>query len=222
MMMKCCTGCNIKKSAGAFYKERRAKDGFTSACKHCMLKKQRERYAQDEEFRQRCIERSKNQVVPNEYYRNYVSQNLTKIKEYRKEYYQRNKEKDNLSSRRWRLNNRERINERERHSLKTNVQHKLRKTLRNRMLQAVKKNYRAGSAVRDLGCSVEFFKDYLEKQFQPGMSWNNHGRTGWHIDHIKPLVNFDLTDREQFLEACHYTNQRPLWMEENLCRKKRG
>ena len=73
-----------------------------------------------------------------------------------------------------------------------------------------------GSAVRDLGCSVEELKRHLEKQFQPKMNWENYGLYGWHIDHIKPLVNFDLTNREQFLEACHYTNLQPLWAEDNL------
>lgn len=36
------------------------------------------------------------------------------------------------------------------------------------------------------------------------------------IDHIKPLASFDLTDRSQFLEACHYTNLQPLWSEDNI------
>jgi len=50
------------------------------------------------------------------------------------------------------------------------------------------------------------------------MTWEKHTFFGWHIDHIIPLENFDLTDREQFLKACHYTNTRPLWYFENLHR----
>jgi hypothetical protein len=48
------------------------------------------------------------------------------------------------------------------------------------------------------------------------MTWDNYGQFGWHIDHIKPLSVFDLTDREQFLEACRYTNLQPMWWKENL------
>jgi desulfoferrodoxin (superoxide reductase-like protein) len=48
------------------------------------------------------------------------------------------------------------------------------------------------------------------------MTWDNWTTDGWHIDHIKPLASFDLTDRKQLLEACHYTNLQPLWAKDNL------
>ena len=73
---------------------------------------------------------------------------------------------------------------------------------------------RPGSAVSDLGCTVSELRSYLEAQFLPGMSWENMGK--WHIDHIKPLAGFDLTNRECFLEACHYTNLQPLWAVDNI------
>lgn len=75
---------------------------------------------------------------------------------------------------------------------------------------------KSGSPVRDLGCSLEELKTHLEQQFQLGMTWENWSRTGWHIDHIQPLSSFDLTDREQFLKAAHYTNLQPLWAKDNL------
>ena len=96
------------------------------------------------------------------------------------------------------------------------VQGKLRHLMRNRLYHAVKKFQKTGSAIQDLGCSIEQFKVYIESQFQPGMSWDNWTFDGWHIDHIKPLSSFDLTDRKQLIDACHYTNLQPLWAEDNM------
>ena len=81
---------------------------------------------------------------------------------------------------------------------------------------ALKGNYKNGSAVKDLGCSIDELKTYLESKFQLGMTWDNWSKDGWHIDHIKPLSSFDLTDKKQLLEACHYTNLQPLWATDNL------
>ena len=92
---------------------------------------------------------------------------------------------------------------------------------KERIGKALKGLYKSGSAVKDLGCSIPEFREYLEKKFQDNMSWNNYGRKGWHIDHIIPLANFDLTIREQFLCACHYTNLQPLWALDNRLKGNR-
>jgi hypothetical protein len=100
--------------------------------------------------------------------------------------------------------------------LATDVCYKLIKTLRSRLNVAIKTNIKTGSSVRDLGCTVEQLKQYLESLFKPGMTWENWGIKGWHIDHIKPLSSFNLQDAEEFAKACHYTNLQPMWALENL------
>lgn len=97
----------------------------------------------------------------------------------------------------------------------TDIQYRLATNLRIRLWNAIGTNSKVGSAVKDLGCSIEEFRAYIEKQFKPGMSWNNWGFHTWHLDHIKPLDSFDLTNRSQFLEACHYTNYQPLEASKN-------
>ena len=97
-------------------------------------------------------------------------------------------------------------------------QFRLARRLRTRLYGSIKTKQKVGSAVSDLGCSVAELKLHLENQFQPGMTWDNWSYTGWHIDHITPLSSFDLTDREQFLKACHFTNLRPLWAKDNLAK----
>jgi len=98
----------------------------------------------------------------------------------------------------------------------SNLQYRIRCALRSRLYSALKNNAKVGSAVRDLGCSIPELKLHLESLFKPGMSWDNYGLSGWHIDHIIPLSSFDLSNVEQFKKACHYTNLQPLLATENL------
>jgi len=102
------------------------------------------------------------------------------------------------------------------HKYNTDPKFKLSITLRTRLNAAIKNGQKIGSAIRDLGCSIEELKYYLESLFQPGMSWDNYGFYGWHIDHKIPLASFDLSDEQQRLKACHYTNLQPLWAKDNL------
>jgi len=70
--------------------------------------------------------------------------------------------------------------------------------------------------IRDLlGCTISELITYLQSKFLPGMSRENYGRKGWHIDHIRPLSSFDLTDVEQRRIAFHHTNLQPLWASDN-------
>lgn len=166
-----------------------------------------------------------------DYQKNYRRTNKEKLKIYQKVYRETNNDKRKLSSKIWRENNRDKkrvkdkiyqqINKHKKNSYvknrkKTDIQFKLSCNLRSRLNSAIKGNYKAGSAVKDLGCSIQELKTYLESKFQPGMTWDNWTTDGWHIDHIKPLTSFDLTDRNQLLEVCHYTNLQPLWATDNL------
>jgi hypothetical protein len=77
---------------------------------------------------------------------------------------------------------------------KTNIQFKLSQLLRIRLIDALKgKINKFESTLELLGCSIEELKLYLEQQFKPDMTWENHGIL-WEIDHIKPCAIFDLTD----------------------------
>ena len=50
------------------------------------------------------------------------------------------------------------------------------------------------------------------------MTWDNYGNGHgyWNIDHKIPLSIVDLTNREEFLKVCHYTNLQPMWAIENI------
>jgi hypothetical protein len=102
----------------------------------------------------------------------------------------------------------------------TNPQFKLRFLLRLRILDALKRHTSGGkvnkkhSSLVLLGCSIEQYKQHLEKQFKPDMTWNNHGEL-WEIDHIKPCALFNLIDFEQQKQCFHYSNTQPLYLSEN-------
>jgi len=100
---------------------------------------------------------------------------------------------------------------------KNDEQYKLSLLLRGRLKKVLdRKNVPTRSEFGNmLGCSYEELVIHLESQFTDGMDWSNWSRDGWHIDHIKPLAAFDLTDKKQLAEACHYTNLQPLWAEDN-------
>jgi len=82
-----------------------------------------------------------------------------------------------------------------------------------------RKNFATAEMV---GCSLEFLKEHLEKQFLPGMSWENYGMfegntmNGWHIDHILPCKSFNLLDPEEQKKCFHYTNLQPMWGPDNI------
>lgn len=153
----------------------------------------------------------------------YFDENKEKIKLYKKEWTRKNKENKREYDKVYRKVNKKRIRARERIYVKNrlidDINFKLITNLRSRIRDAVKMakcNIKAGSAIKDLGCNIDELKKHIESKFVNGMSWDNYGYYGWHLDHIKPLSSFNLTDRQQFLEASHYTNIQPLWAKDNI------
>ena len=221
-MNKTCSKCSICKDISFFYKDKYQKDGFYPSCKPC-------KNTQDKESRLKNIEENlkrhreyheKNKEIRNKkraelYHSTKKLKNRPKrdaefYKNYYKEYHIKHREK--------RIARNVRRAKERRH---TDPIFKLSINLRSRLNKAVRHNYKAGSVVRDLGCSIPEFKLYLESKFKEGMSWDNYGRTGWHIDHIIPLSKFDLTNREHIKIALHYTNLQPLWARENISKGNR-
>lgn len=69
-----------------------------------------------------------------------------------------------------------------------------------------------------VGYTLQDLKEHLEKQFLPGMSWDNYGRKGWNIDHIIPIRFFRYNDMRdvEFRYCWSLDNLQPLWEKDNL------
>lgn len=98
---------------------------------------------------------------------------------------------------------------------------KIRHNLSSRLRQLINKHDNAYKyPILDLlGCTIDEFKQYLESRFEPGMTWDNYGVMGWHIDHIVSCWRFDLTNPDHQRQCFHYTNLQPLWREDNMAKR---
>lgn len=112
------------------------------------------------------------------------------------------------------LRGRSKRSARRRHLWQTSPQYRLATALRSRLNSALKGVAKSARTLDLLGCTLEHLIKHLESRFLPGMSWDNQGE--WHVDHIRPLSLFDLTDPAQQRVACHWTNLQPLWAAENI------
>lgn len=105
----------------------------------------------------------------------------------------------------------------EKRKLAINPEFKIEKNLRRRISGLLnKRGWKSARTLELLGCSVGRLMEYLKAHFKPGMTFNNYGRKGWHIDHIKPCKAFDLCDSEQQKACFNWLNLQPLWATENL------
>jgi hypothetical protein len=93
---------------------------------------------------------------------------------------------------------------------------RLRMNLRHRIWGALRGATKADSLDQLVGCDAQTLMAHLEAQFTDRMTWENYGKNGWHVDHVKPCASFDLTDPEQQRACFHYTNLQPLWWDENI------
>ncbi len=127
-------------------------------------------------------------------------------KAYHREYARKNRERIRKHKSKWNKNNTKYFREK----YHNDVNHRLAASVRNRLNRVIS----SGRAMRHLGCTIEELKLWLESQFETGMTWDN--RSEWHIDHILPLAEFDLSNSEERDVACHFTNLQPLWAADNL------
>jgi hypothetical protein len=202
---KKCGKCFIYKKLTDFGTRKGSKDGFNNVCKICKKIRGKKYYEDNKEKSLMTMKK-------------YLDKNKEKKKLYDKEYRIKNKERRDINRKKYNENNRDKLNQWYRNKKETDILFKLNHTMRNRIRNFLKiKNWDKQKSTYDMiGCSPEFLKEHLEKQFKDTMSWENKGE--WHIDHIIPLSSAKTED--ELYEICHYTNLQPLWANENLKKGK--
>ena len=103
--------------------------------------------------------------------------------------------------------------------MKTNTDpyYKLTRLLRDRLQKAIRNKAKTGSAVSDLGMSIDALLTYLNLDAldKYGIPYTGN-ESKFHIDHIRPLASFDLQDPEQLRIAVRWDNLQVLTVLENL------
>lgn len=197
--MRKCNACKIEKPLDEFPKDKTRSLGYSYRCKICSTQIYKEKY-----YDKSLLTRKGKY---NEYYK---ERYINKTKE--------EKEKDREYQKIWEKENKDKIAGYKRKYREENPTFKLKENTRTRIYLSLQGKNKSISTAKLLGCSIEEYKLYLEKQFDENMNWENYG-IYWEIDHKKELYKFDLSDPIQQKEAFHFTNTQPLSIEEN--RKKR-
>jgi hypothetical protein len=102
---------------------------------------------------------------------------------------------------------------------KENPEFRIKQNLRNRLKNALKSN-KKNKTFDIIDTSIEFFKDWLEYQFDSKMSWDNYG-SYWHIDHVIPCSSFNFTHLEQQKECFNWKNCRPMEASSNMSKNNK-
>lgn len=203
MGTKICSKCKDEKQIDEFGKDSSRKDGYSYLCKICLINKSR------------LYKKNNHDKILNGY-KEYREKNNEKIKNSRKEYVKNNQEKISEYKKQYYLINKDYFLKWEKNKRDIDELFKLSGNVRKRLNKFFKvKNFKKSNKTIDIvGCTPQELKTHLERQFQDGMSWDNYGFYGWHIDHIIPLSS--AQNEEEIYKLCHYTNLQPLWAKDNL------
>lgn len=216
---KNCTKCGEWKQLSAFTKDKSKATGYKSVCLQCGRLAAKEWRQNNREY---VLEKDRRRRSENpEYFKEHYRKDPQKVNDRAKRWRSDNPEKAAASLEKWKRENPDRVREINRLSAA-----KRRETPQGRIDDAVsaairgslKKGEKQGrSTFEILGYTRDALMAHLERQFLPGMTWENYGKIGWEIDHIIPrsAFNYQITDDIDFKRCWALENLRPLWGPDN-------
>ena len=195
---KTCTICKAELPATTeyFFKEKRGKYGLRSKCKPCYQAGVKILKAKPS-YRKKAIEHG----------RKYYQKNKTRFADRWQAYY--------AANRRHLIN---KIVEKAKADPAFRLNQNISRAIRGSLFAGAKHKRKWETIV---GYTLAGLRKHLEKQFQPGMTWDNYGK--WHIDHEIPISAFNFTkpEHEDFVRCWSLNNLRPMWAKENISKGAR-
>jgi hypothetical protein len=128
-----------------------------------------------------------------------------------------NREKLRQLIREWNDNNRDKLRQWHKDRLANDPVYKFITVVRSRIRSALEQKQM--SSIQYLGCNSLEYYNWIEYNMDDRYNINEHGKV-WHIDHVIPLAQFDLTDEKEQLLAFNWRNTSPLEAKENLRKNK--
>lgn len=222
--MKICSRCKIEKKFNDFSKCKNKKDGLNIYCKVCLKEFYKQYYSDNKDKINK--KNNKWRETNKQYFKQYH------IK-YDAEYRINNKDKISQQYKQYRKHNKDKINQRKNNCYKTNPTYRLNSIVSGSIKYGLMKSKcckNGESKSKYLPYTMQKLKDHLQSQFEPWMSWNNHGKYNkktwkddntltwfWQIDHIIPHSTFKYTSMEdqEFKDCWSLSNLRPLSAKQN-------
>jgi len=214
-IVKKCSWCKKGKTLNFFAKSKTSSDGYKYRCLQCNNESTKKwRKANKEKLAKLDkIYRMKNKDKINNRQQEWRKQNKEKDAAYRKKYYK--------ITRLLRIKNKEKLlatPEKKAEKLRAAINKKIANNIRCGIYKALKGNKNGRHWETIVGYTLKKLKRHLEKQFLSGMTWENYGRNGWHVDHIIPrsVFNYINTEDYDFNRCWSLSNLQPLWEADNI------
>ena len=205
IVTKICSNCNDEKRIDEFYTR-------GNICCECNNYNRREKYKNNEEYRQKIIKQAinfKQRKISEKHKLKEDEQNMIGIDNKLCKYCNEIKHNERFRNKRLKCRDCERDDPTE----------KFKRYIRTRIYNCFKNKNKTKHSVEYLGCSSDEYFNWIFS-YNNNYILENHGSI-WHIDHVIPISKFDLTNDQEKLIAFNWRNTMPLSVKENLSKNNK-
>jgi len=204
---KKCKDCHKVKSFDEFHKSKNFKDGFRNMCKDC--RKLESIKNREETAKRNKLYYENNKKVISDKSKEYRNTHKEEIFEQRKQYRSRNKEHIQQKAKDYS----ETRNKNTRERRKVDIEFRIKEACKSKFHRAMKRGNNNFNNI--ISCTTGFLKKWIEFNFDDKMNWENYGDT-WHIDHVYPINQFNMSNELEKRICFNWKNLRPLNGKENI------